>query len=76
MKCLFLLGMKTYLLYFDQLSGDARTRKLVETFFSAVFQPFLFIKSTKKDWNQTKYAENRKKVKYQSKKDKFEVPQL
>ena len=29
--------------YFDQLLGAARTQKLVETFFSAVFQPFLFI---------------------------------
>ena len=28
--------------YFDQLSGDCSTRKLVETFFSAVFWPFLF----------------------------------
>ena len=28
--------------YFDQLSGAESTRKLVETFFSAVFRPFLF----------------------------------
>ena len=28
--------------YFDQLSGACSTRKLVETFFSAVFRPFLF----------------------------------
>ena len=29
--------------YFDQLLGAARTQKLVETFYSAVIQPFLFI---------------------------------
>ena len=29
--------------YFDQLLGAARTQKLVETFCSAIFQPFLFI---------------------------------
>ena len=29
--------------YFDQLLGAARTQRLVETFFSAIFQPFLFI---------------------------------
>ena len=28
--------------YFDQLSGACCTRKLVETFFSDVFRPFLF----------------------------------
>ena len=28
---------------FDQLLGAARTQKLVKTFFSAVFQLFLFI---------------------------------
>ena len=28
-------------MYFDQLSGACSTRKLVETFFSAVFRPFL-----------------------------------
>ena len=32
-----------FVVYFDQLSGAACTRKLVETFFKAVFQPFLFI---------------------------------
>ena len=34
---------KAIVVYFDQLLGAARTQKLVETFFSAVFQPFLFI---------------------------------
>ena len=29
--------------YFDQLSGAARTRNLVETLFFSRFQPFLFI---------------------------------
>ena len=33
----------TSVVYFDQLSGACSTRKLVETFFSAVFRPFLFI---------------------------------
>ena len=30
--------------YFNQLMGAAQTQKLVETFFSTVFQPFLFKK--------------------------------
>ena len=32
-----------YVVYFDQLLGAEHTRKLVETFFKAVFQTFLFI---------------------------------
>ena len=53
MTCFLLLPLSlilyTHLLcistsfWFDQLLGAARTRKLVETFFSAIFQPFLFI---------------------------------
>ena len=49
--------------YFDQILGAACTKKLVKTFFSAVFQAFLFIsnlfqnKLTKKDQNQSKNAE-------------------
>ena len=30
----------TGVVYFDQLLGAAHTQKMVETFFSAVFQPF------------------------------------
>ena len=36
-------GRETGIVYFDQFLGAGRTQKLVETFFSAVFQPFLFI---------------------------------
>ena len=39
----FLAVLYTLVVYFDQLSGAARTQKLIKTFFSAVFQPFLFI---------------------------------
>ena len=35
--------LKPDVVYFDQLLGAAHTQKLVETFFLAVFQPFLFI---------------------------------
>ena len=44
-----------HVVYFDQLSGAACTRKLVKTFFSAVFQPFLFISKLFQwfhGWNQ------------------------
>ena len=34
---------RLYVVYFDQLSGACSTRKLLETFFSAIFWPLLFI---------------------------------
>ena len=51
----------THVVYFDQPSGAARTRKLVETYFSAIFQPFLFILELFlwfHSWNQQKTSEN------------------
>ena len=44
-------------LYFDQLLGAARTQKLVKIFFSASFQPFLFISNLFQwfhSWKRTK----------------------
>ena len=55
----------TYVVYFDRLLGAARTQKLVETFFSAVFQPFLFILKLYQwfhSWNQQKTSENEQKL--------------
>ena len=37
------MAERATVVYFDQLLGAVRTQKLVETFFSAVFQPFLLI---------------------------------
>ena len=48
-------------MYFGQLLGAAQTQKLVETFFSAVFHPFLFISYLFHAWNQQKTSENEQK---------------
>ena len=55
---------KLHVVYFDQHLGAARTQKLVETFFSAIFQPFLFILKLFQwfhGWNQQKTSENERK---------------
>ena len=50
--------------YFNQLLGVARTQKLVETFFSAVFQKLMFISNLLQwfyAWNQQKTSEKEQK---------------
>ena len=48
--------------YFDQLLGAACTQKLVETFFSAIFLPFLFNSKPFQifhNWNHKKMSEKK-----------------
>ena len=47
-------------MYFDQLLGAARTQKLVELLFSAIFNLFLFI-SNLFQWFQQKTSEKEQK---------------
>ena len=42
-----LWATKKSVVYFDQLSGAARTRKLFETFFGFIFRRFLLISAVK-----------------------------
>ena len=59
------LSVVTTVVYFDQLLGAELTQKLVKTFFSAVFQPFMFISNLFQwfhTWNQQKTSENEQKM--------------
>ena len=59
------INQNKYVVYFDQLLGAARTQKLVETLFSAVFNLFLLISNLFQwfhGWNHCKTSGNGPKM--------------